>query len=144
MMQSKLSIDIDTSGLPQIRIDYHYSDDIRDRLVGRFLDKMGIPGERTGFWAYCRLGHQTQSKQGGYYDGAVAVIEPMDEDVLGLHMPEIQNILKEPDLLKQVDNMCVQSLDPDLYQRWSEIMWTLKANRKAFKKEPNIESEKDS
>jgi len=143
-MQSKLSIDIDTSGLPQIRIDYRTSDDIRDRLIGRFLDKMGIPADKKGFWAYCRLCHETQSKQGGYYDGAVAVIEPMDEDVLGLHMPEIQNILKEPDLIKQIDDMCVQSLNPDLYQRWSEIMWTLKANRKAFKKEPNIESEKDS
>lgn len=93
MMQSKLSIDIDTSGLPQIRIDYRLSDDIRDRLVGRFLDRMSVPGERNGFWAYCRLGHETQSKKDGYFDGAVVFIEPMDINVLGLHQPEMQRFL---------------------------------------------------
>lgn len=94
-MESKIQIDIDTNGVPQIRIDYRLTDDLRDKLIGRFLSKMGIPAERKGFWAYCRLGHETQSVKNGVYDGAVVVIEPMDEKMLSSHLSNIEYALSE-------------------------------------------------
>lgn len=94
-MRSRIKIDLDTSGKAHIRIDYQCTDDLRDRLVGRFISKMGIPEKRNGFWAYCRLGHETQSKVNGVYDGVVVVIEPMDEDILSTHLKEIEYALSE-------------------------------------------------
>lgn len=78
-------------GQPQIRIDFrlgHDEDnqDLRDRILGRFLKKLGIPSARTGFWCYCRMGHET-------HNGLVAFIEPMDIHILSLHFPEIENVL---------------------------------------------------
>lgn len=81
-MESKIVIDIDGDGQPRIKIDYKLTDDLRDRLVGRFLYKMGIPAERPGFWAYCRLGHESN-------EGAVVTIEPLNDLVLAMHLPEI-------------------------------------------------------
>lgn len=39
-MESKIFIDVDADGQPQIRIDYKHSgdgNDVRDKLIGRFL-----------------------------------------------------------------------------------------------------------
>lgn len=94
-MHSRIRIDVDATGKPQIRIEYQVTDDLRDRLVGRFISKMGIPEKRNGFWAYCRLGHETQSKLNGVHDGMVVVIEPLDEGILSTHLKEIEYALSE-------------------------------------------------
>lgn len=93
-MESKIAIDIDTSGQPQIRIDYRLTDDLRDKLIGRFLNWLGLPRSK-GFWAYVRLGHEYQSKPGGPFDCAVAFIEPLDRKTLSAHMPEIKYALED-------------------------------------------------
>jgi len=93
-MESKIQIDVDTSGQPQIRIDYRLTDDLRDKLIGRFLNWLGLPKDK-GFWAYVRLGHEYQSRQDGPFDGAVAYIEPLDRRMLSAHMPEMQHALKD-------------------------------------------------
>lgn len=127
-MESKITIDIDSSGLPQLRIDYRLSDDLRDRLIGRFLYRMGIPADNNGFWAYCRLGHETQSIKDGVPDGSVVFVEPMNKETLDLHMPEIENVfggrerMTEREALKIVDNLCVQALPHDLYKKWHDEM----------------------
>jgi len=95
-MESKIQIDVDTSGQPQIRIDYRLTDDLRDKLIGRFLNWLGLPASK-GFWAYIRLGHEYQSKPDGPFDGAVAYIEPLDRATLSSHMPEIDNVLRNED-----------------------------------------------
>lgn len=93
-MESKIAIDVDTSGQPQIRIDYRLTDDLRDKLIGRFLNWLGLPRSR-GFWAYIRLGHEYQSKPSGPFDCAVAFIEPLDRKTLSMHMPEIKYALED-------------------------------------------------
>jgi len=55
---------------------------------------MGIPAARRGFWAYVRLGHETQSQPNGAYDGAVVFIEPMNESTLEIHLPEMTALLR--------------------------------------------------
>ena len=93
-MESKIAIDVDTSGQPQIRIDYRLTDDLRDKLIGRFLNWLGLPRSR-GFWAYVRLGHEYQIKPGDPFDSAVAFIEPLDRKTLSAHMPEIKYALED-------------------------------------------------
>lgn len=96
-MESKIAIDVDTSGQPQIRIDYRLTEDLRDKLIGRFLNWMGLPSSK-GFWAYVRLGHEFKSKPDGSFDGAVVYLEPLDRTTLGMHMPEIRCALEGEDI----------------------------------------------
>jgi hypothetical protein len=127
MFLSKITIDHDEAMGAQIRIDYRFSDDLRDRMVGRFLQKMGIPSDRRGFWAYCRLGHETT-------DGCVVMIEPMDERVFSLHQPGMEDVLRQyngkmpeqkPDTdpivaaeLKRADDWAVANMPHELYKKW--------------------------
>lgn len=67
-MDSKIMIDLDEEGQPRIKIDYKLTEDLRDRLVGRFLYKMGIPDQKNVEWALVRLGHENN-------EGSVAFIE---------------------------------------------------------------------
>lgn len=93
-MESKIQIDVDTSGQPQIRIDYRLTDDLRDKIIGRFLNWLGLPRKR-GFWAYVRLGHEYKSSPNGPFDCAVAFLEPLNRETLSMHMPEIQRALED-------------------------------------------------
>lgn len=137
-MESKIQIDIDNSGLPQIRIDYRLTDDLRDRLIGRFIDRMGIPADRNGFWAYCRLGHETQSIKDGVHDGRVVFVEPMNKEVLDLHMPEIENMfggrerMTEREALQIVNHLCVNALPHDIYKKWHDEMFKDTVKRTAL------------
>lgn len=40
-MKSRISIDIDLDNKPYIKIEYIHSDDLRDKMVGRFLEEFG-------------------------------------------------------------------------------------------------------
>lgn len=40
-MESKITIDIRNDGVPFIKIDFKPSDDLRDKVVGRFLCESG-------------------------------------------------------------------------------------------------------
>lgn len=128
-MESKITIDIDPSGFPQLRIDYRLTGDLRDRLIGRFLSKMGIPDDRTGFWAYCRLGTEVQSKKDGTYDSAVVYIEPMDDQILSTHIPGIEDVFggrEEMDYVKAlniVSKACANILPHEDYKKWHDAVF---------------------
>lgn len=151
IMESKILIDINyASREPQVIIQHKESDDPRDKLIAMFAGQ-AMPGVRDG---YCRIERSHSAK-----DTDFITITPLDPIEAVKHVKAIkrlalenacidtagvkemiekqelsENILSEPELLKQLDDMCVQSLSPDAYQKWSEIMWTLKGNRQAFKK----------
>lgn len=63
-MESKIQIDINGDGQPRIKIDYKLSEDIRDRLVGRFLYKAGIPDNQEQAFVLLRLGHELRNGDG--------------------------------------------------------------------------------
>lgn len=58
-MDSKIFMDIDADGQPQIRIDFkHHGDgsDVRDKLIGRFLFDI-MYGERKAIAVQLEYGH---------------------------------------------------------------------------------------
>lgn len=40
-MKSRITIDVDVDNQPVIKIDYTYSDDVRDTLVKKFIESFG-------------------------------------------------------------------------------------------------------
>lgn len=134
-MESKIQIDATADGLPQIRIDYKLTGDLRDKTVGRFLYTMGIPSEREVFWAFCRLGHETKSTEGGSVNGALVFIEPIFPDDLGHHISEMKRCLPDSEnketkkaepiselaLIDQMDNLLRKKLSAPLWDKWDEI-----------------------
>lgn len=49
-MKSKITIDLDDDNQPIIKIDYFYSEDVRDKMVKRFLEDFG----GNSYWAKFR------------------------------------------------------------------------------------------
>ena len=52
----------------------------------------------------------------------------------------MNNQLSEQEMLESVDNMCAESLSPELYEKWEEVSAMLRNNRKAFRKQDEPES----
>lgn len=46
-MRSKIMIDLDHDNQPIIKIDYYASEDVRDKMVKRFLETFGESSEAT-------------------------------------------------------------------------------------------------
>lgn len=46
-MESRISIDLDWDNQPIIRIDYKPSEDVRDKMVKRFMESFGDPSGLT-------------------------------------------------------------------------------------------------
>lgn len=131
-MESKIVIDVDSNGIPQIKINYQWSEDVRDRLIGRFFNKMGIPNERGGFWAYVRKGAESCSAGSTGIDQMVCVIEPLDRKMLSQHYNEIQfNVTEyensesvnflEKGVFSQMDELASQNLDNETLEKWEEV-----------------------
>lgn len=72
-MESKIFIDVNSDGKPQIRIDYNWSgekDDVRDKLLGRFLFNMNYGSPQPAMLNLrLVLGHHHEK-------GMVCFIEP--------------------------------------------------------------------
>lgn len=48
-MKSKILLDLDENGQPIIRIEYTYSEDVRDKLVSQFLSGFGTESVIASF-----------------------------------------------------------------------------------------------
>jgi hypothetical protein len=49
-MKSRISIDVDYDNQPIIKIEYQESDDVRDKLVKRFMEAFGGKSTFANFW----------------------------------------------------------------------------------------------
>lgn len=127
VMESKIVIDIQHNGQPYIYVDFKPTDDLRDKVLSRFLFESGAmnlksdgnPPNPTPLTLHVL-----------WFDQQTGRVQAMIEHPA----PEKDIPGSEPDLLKQLDDMCVESLPPDAYEKWSDVMWRLKANRQALKK----------
>lgn len=75
-MESKVFIDIDSEGQPQIRIDYRHNDnggDVRDKLLARFLFDIMYGNPKKAIDVSMEYGHHTD-------EGAVAFIRLKPKD----------------------------------------------------------------
>lgn len=70
-MKSKLTIDLDHDNQPVIKIDYFYSEDVRDKMVKRFLETFG--GDSC--WAAFRYENDNTAPYGS--TDRTAVIRPI-------------------------------------------------------------------
>lgn len=118
IMESKILIDITPMGKPFIYIDYKASDDLRDKVLGRFLgearafdldSKNPIKMELHVLW----YDQQTQRAQ--------AMIEYSSEVTEKDTTPEM--IYAEA--LEMVDAACVEKLPHDIYKKWKDIMFDI-------------------
>lgn len=70
-MKSRISIDVDYNNQPIIKIEYNESDDVRDKLVKRFLEGFGGDSKWAGFKF---IGHQNS--------GSISEITPIKMESL--------------------------------------------------------------
>lgn len=49
-MKSRITIDVDYSNQPVIRIEYQQSEDVRDKLVKRFMETFGSESTFANFY----------------------------------------------------------------------------------------------
>lgn len=66
-MESKIFIDVDAGGQPQIRIDYKHTgdgSDVRDKLMGRFISDV-IYADPKGKSVDVSLEHGHDDREGG-------------------------------------------------------------------------------
>ena len=85
-MKSKLTIDLDDDNQPIILIDYVYSEDVRDKIVKRFIESFGSES------CYARFGYLNWATDSSPYGGLsrACKIRPIKETELEAE----QNFLK--------------------------------------------------
>jgi hypothetical protein len=83
-MKSRITIDVDNDNQPIIRIDYGYSDDVRDKLVKIFLESFGT----ASAWSRITFGPST-------IDGESATIRPVSPDEMGTNADEMSNLYED-------------------------------------------------
>lgn len=126
-MESKIQIDIRPTGEPFLYIDFKPTDDLRDKVLSRFLYESGAVHLKPDG----NLPNPTRlDLHVLWFDQQSGRVQAMIEHPV----PEKEISGSEPDLLKQLDDMCIESLPPDAYEKWSDVMWKLKANRQGLKK----------
>jgi hypothetical protein len=126
-MESKISIDVDYEMNPAITIKFKSTEDVRDRLVGLFLQK-AIPKDVTfdGFARISRL----NSLDDGTLLAEIIPIHPMDAPK---HIDRIREnagkfgIKSEsvtPNDMKRADDWLRDNLPHPLYKRWvDEVLY---------------------
>lgn len=71
-MLSKIWIDLDHDNRPIVCIEYAQSEDIRDKMVKRFLDTFGA----DGYWAKFRYDRIASNNQPGSVGAVIRPIHP--------------------------------------------------------------------
>jgi hypothetical protein len=82
-MKSKITIDLDIDNQPIVKIDFQPSDDVRDKMVKRFLETFG----HSSVW--CRWEYQNQVE-----DGSTSILRPISPERLIQEGKEILSIGK--------------------------------------------------
>lgn len=82
-MKSKLTIDLDFDNQPVIRIDYVPSEDVRDKMVKRFLESFGS----SSVWA--RLEYRINPT---LQEGSLSTLRPVFPEELEKNGKEISNL----------------------------------------------------
>lgn len=91
IMKSKIMIDLDEDNQPIIKIDYFYSEDVRDKMVKRFLETF-----ETGCWARFQY-----LNNGTEYVNSNAKIRPLTPEELKLDLKKIQEfVIEEKTIVK--------------------------------------------
>lgn len=74
-MKSKIFIDVDHDNQPIIRIEHYHSDDVRDKLVAKFLETFAHAS------VYCRISHQETNMEQvtvhGLYPAKIVNVRPV-------------------------------------------------------------------
>lgn len=73
-MKSKITIDLDFDNQPVIKIDYQHSEDVRDKMVKRFLETFGY----TSAWA--KITFEESPSDGSKGDTSVSRLRPIPEN----------------------------------------------------------------
>jgi len=123
-MESRISIDVAPDNQPIIKIDYKPSEDVRDKLVKRFMETFGGQSIFATFH-FQNNGHEQSNTQ--------SVIRPLPTSDFHYHaedfwryIPDTKDGLKAKRLIvNQVDTLCMETLSPELYQQWKAIAETL-------------------
>lgn len=84
-MESRISIDLDTDNQPIIKIDYKPSDDVRDKMVKRFMETFG--GNSVFATFYFQNSAHDQSNH-------VAVIRPLSVSDFKYHADDFNRHLE--------------------------------------------------
>lgn len=123
-MESKILIDIQPDGRPFLFIDFKASDDLRDKVLSRFIYESGA----LILKADDNLPNPTRlNLHILYFDQQTGRVQAMVE-----HFEPLEKV-NEPDVLKHLDDMCAESLDPASYEKWGEIVQSLKNRRQSLK-----------
>lgn len=86
-MRSKITIDLDEDNQPIIKIDYYASEDVRDKMVKRFLETFG----GSSCWAEFKYADLTTTE----YQNSMAKIRPIAPPDLQKHSEEMIKAAKE-------------------------------------------------
>lgn len=138
-MESKILIDINYSSRdPQILIQYKESEDPRDKLIA-MLTGHAMPGVQDG---YCRI-ERSHSHGGTDF----IVITPLSPEDALKHIPSIKRFALESNVVDKatafkawegqivdsMNEMCMASLPPDLFNAWKQVEDVLRNNRHLLK-----------
>lgn len=115
-MESKITIDIRPTGEPFLYINYRPSEDLRDKVLGRFLcESVALNLLPDG----SHPNHTPLGMRVLYSDQQTGRIEAMIEHV--------EEDAESIEFLNKMDLICTKSLDPDTYQRkWVGVYTELK------------------
>lgn len=137
-MESKLLIDINyASRDPQIVIQYKESSDPRDKLLA-MLSGQAMPGVLDG---YCTI--ERFATENGFEAVIITPLHPGDtiKRIPLIKKLALENLCVDTDGYKEtierqdleaVTAMCVESLNPTLFEQWEKIVEALKARRRSL------------
>lgn len=117
-MKSRITIEVDfeNKNRPVIQVLRAYSDDVRDTLLGNFIETL-------------KHGHQWCKVE---YKGETG-IEPVSNRIIQRwHLSPMTDEDTEVLATKTVHEMATQSLAPDRFQEWEYVLDALKMVRKAL------------
>lgn len=83
-MESRISIDMDWDNQPIIRIDYKHSEDVRDKMVKRFMESFGGSSTLATFFFSNIASEQSDT---------TATIRPLPVKEFEQHLTYFQNMI---------------------------------------------------
>jgi hypothetical protein len=72
-MRSRISIDLDFNNEPILKIEYNESEDVRDKIVKRFLEKFAS----ISSWCKIEWDHERLYTNGNNMNAGVSIISPV-------------------------------------------------------------------
>lgn len=128
-MDSRISIEVEfETGAPYIRVLEKSTDDLRDKAVRYFRRRL----DGTSKWARIEFG--SSSLDGNEQTWLIHPLSPSELPEQAHQLTEVSGLSMEQVLLDKINAMCIESLDPETFEKWDAVKTSLRNNREALTK----------